>query len=66
MTDQATTPQIAVKYLTGLLGLINEHLENMDDEEGKASVTAQYKNTLDHIRRKQAGEDGARYAEITA
>lgn len=37
----------------------------MDDEEGKAAVTAQYKNTLDHIRRKQAGEDGARYAEIT-
>jgi len=41
------------QYLSGLIALINEHIDNMDHNEARAEVEAHYRNTLRHIRRKQ-------------
>ena len=41
---------ITSKYISGLIALINEHIDNMDQSEQRAEVEAHYRNTLDHIR----------------
>ena len=52
-------PLITDKYLSGLIALINEHIDNMDQNETRAEVEAHYRNTLRHIRRKQQSADSA-------
>lgn len=39
--------------MSGLIAFINEHIDGMEDNETKAAVMVFYRNTLDHIRRKQ-------------
>jgi len=45
-------PMITAKYISGLVALINEHIDNMENEN-RASVEAHYKNTLARIRAKR-------------
>lgn len=46
-------PMITPKYITGLVALINEHIENMDRLDGRADLEAHYRNTLSRIKDKQ-------------
>lgn len=56
---------ITVAYLSGLIALINEHLETMDPSDAKAALEAHYHNTLAHIRvARAAGREG--YKEVAA
>jgi len=58
-------PEIADKHLTGLIALINEHIESMDQSEARKEVEVQFRNILRHIQLKQASSDtAARYASI--
>jgi vacuolar protein sorting-associated protein 35 len=42
---------ITEKYISGLIALINEHIENMDTQsDARSQVEAHYKNTLIHIK----------------
>jgi len=47
---------ITSKYISGLIALINEHIDNMDQSEQRAEVEAHYQSTLGHIRAMQANE----------
>jgi len=47
---------ITDKYISGLIALINEHIENMEASEQRSEVEAHYKNTLAHIRGMQLNE----------
>lgn len=49
--------QIAGRYISGLVALINEHIESLDPSDAKTEMERYYSNTLDHIRRKQVQED---------
>jgi hypothetical protein len=53
-----------VKFLQGLIDLINEHMANMEDGEDAMAVTSHYRNTLRHIKAKQQGQDGDRFREL--
>lgn len=44
---------ITEKYISGLIALVNEHIDNMDMSEQRSEVEAHYRNTLAHIRRMQ-------------
>ena len=56
---------ITSKYISGLIALINEHIDNMDQSEQRAEVEAHYQNTLEHIRGMQAKEKTAeKFARI--
>lgn len=61
-------PSIAVKYLKGLITLIDEHVPTLDNSEVSQMVKKQYQNILLHIKLKQAAEDalGDRFRAITA
>ncbi|GMH98622.1 hypothetical protein TrST_g10539 [Triparma strigata] len=50
-------PLIADKYLTGLIALINEHIDSMDHGEQRTEVEGMYRNTLRHIARKKEEEE---------
>jgi vacuolar protein sorting-associated protein 35 len=51
---------ITEKYISGLIALINEHIENMEQgSEQRAEVEAHYKNTLIHIKGMQNNEKTA-------
>ena len=50
---------ITSKYISGLIALINEHIENMDQSEQRSEVEAHYHNTLEHIKGMQANEKTA-------
>ena len=47
---------ITVKYINGLISLINEHMENMEASDQRTDVEAHYRNTLTHIRGMQQAE----------
>ena len=48
---------ITEKYISGLIALINEHIENMDTQsDARSQVEAHYKNTLIHIKGMQNNE----------
>ncbi len=49
-------PAIQDKYLSGLIALINEHIDAMDHSDVRAEVEAIYKNTLTHIAKRKIEE----------
>jgi len=59
-------PSITVKYLKGLIALIEEHLPTLDSSPTSQQAKTHYENTLSHIKLKQAldGEPGSRYRAI--
>jgi vacuolar protein sorting-associated protein 35 len=59
-------PDVGVKYVRGLINLINEHMPSLDSSESSLAVKQHYQNTLLHIRNKQAidGDIGKRYLAI--
>jgi len=61
-------PSITVKYLKGLIALVDEHVPQLDSSEKSQVAKTHYANTLAHIKMKQALEDGtgARYQAIDA
>lgn len=46
-------PSITVKYLKGLIALIDEHIPNLDSSESSQAVKIHYQNTIAHIKLKQ-------------
>jgi len=58
-------PSVTVKYLKGLISLIDEHIKTLDDSEASRQVKQHYDNTRAYILSKQNGDDGARYRAIT-
>jgi len=58
-------PSIQEKYLSGLIQLINEHVDGMDHTDARAEVETTYRNTLTHIaKKKQDPGTAAQYAKI--
>lgn len=59
-------PSITVKYLKGLMALIDEHMPNLDASDTSQVAKAHYWNTLKHIRLKASQDDetGERYRSI--
>lgn len=53
---EAGNSAITEKYVSGLIALINEHMENMEASEQRAEVEAHYRNTLAHIKGMQAAD----------
>jgi vacuolar protein sorting-associated protein 35 len=59
-------PIIQVRYLSGLIALINEQLGSDANGQPSAAAEAHYKNTLDYIRtRQQAAETSEKFLKIT-
>mmetsp|Transcript_11276 Transcript_11276/g.32441 ORF Transcript_11276/g.32441 Transcript_11276/m.32441 type:complete len:802 (-) Transcript_11276:509-2914(-) len=53
------------KYISGLIQLVNEHIDDMDMSEQRSLVEAHYRNTLAHIRRMQQNSKTAeKFADI--
>jgi len=48
-------PNIQVRFLSGLIAIINEQL-GVDGSQTNAQVGAHYRNTLDYIRKRQQSE----------
>jgi vacuolar protein sorting-associated protein 35 len=62
---EQNNPAITAKYISGLIALINEHMENMEASEQRDAVQQQYKNTLAHIQMRKDGEATAeKFADI--
>lgn len=59
-------PSITVRYLQGLLALIEEHIPMLDNSETSKVAKAHYQNTLGHIKLKSQLPDdvGQRYSDI--
>lgn len=61
-------PTITVVFITGLISLITEHIENMEKGDAWVEVEAHFRNTLKHIETMQEkpGPDGGRslYADV--
>ena len=63
-------PSISVKYLKGLLSLIEEHIRTLDSSESSRLAKTHYENTLAHMKSKASASNGAgeeaasRYMEI--
>lgn len=51
------TQQIAARYISGLVALINEHIESLDPSDMRTEMKRYFDNTLDYIRRKKAQDD---------
>lgn len=49
--------QIAGRYISGLVALINEHIESLDPSDARSEMQRYFSNTLDHIRRKKSQAD---------
>lgn len=49
--------QIAGRYISGLVALINEHVESLEPSDARTEMERYFANTLDHIRRKKAQTD---------
>ena len=59
-------PSITPNYIQGLIALINDHIDNMEEGEQRTEVEAFYQNTLQHIRAAKAKDELAeRFAEVT-
>ncbi|CAN0401404.1 unnamed protein product, partial [Pylaiella littoralis] len=48
---EADNPEIAGRYISGLVALINEHVESLDPSDASSEMERYFANTLDHIRR---------------
>jgi len=62
-------PAINVKYLKGLIALVDEHIPQLDGSDASKQVKINYTNTLSHIKIKQSAEDSnvsSRYLLINA
>eukprot|EP01035_Chromulina_nebulosa_P024942 gene24942-32502_t len=58
-------PSIQVRYLSGLIALINEQLGAEGQNPANASVQAHYRNTIEYIKNRQrTAETKDKYAEI--
>jgi vacuolar protein sorting-associated protein 35 len=59
-------PSITVKYLKGLISLIEEHIRTLDTSESSRLAKTHYENTLSHMKLKSGGGDetALRYLEI--
>ena len=59
-------PSITPNYIQGLIALINDHIDNMEEGEQRTEVEAFYQNTLQHIRAAKAKDEMAElFAEVT-
>eukprot|EP00975_Prorocentrum_lima_P015776 3346933-Prorocentrum_lima.AAC.1 len=50
---ESDVPDITDTYLSGLIELIKEHLENMEPGQAKSAVQTHFANTIAHIKHKQ-------------
>jgi len=57
-------PTIGVKYLQGLICLIEDHLKQLDDDQNGKRVRAYYANTIKYIKSKQLIESGSPCNEL--
>jgi vacuolar protein sorting-associated protein 35 len=63
-------PLIAVRYISGLISLIREHLSNSsssmggNSEEGGNAVSNHFRNMMVHVRYKEEEEGDERYQDI--
>lgn len=59
-------PSITVKYLKGLISLIEEHIRTLDTSESSRLAKTHYENTLLHMKLKSTdgGPNAERYLEI--
>ena len=58
-------PSITSNYISGLIALINEHINNMDESDARTAVELHYQNTLKYIeQKKQNAEFKEKYADI--
>eukprot|EP00937_MAST-01D_sp_MAST-1D-sp2_P003658 g3658.t1 len=59
-------PSITPNYISGLIALINDHIENMEEDEARTEVELFYQNTISHIKLVKTKEEFAeKFAEIT-
>jgi len=49
-------PSITVKYLKGLIRLINEHIPNLDASDTSRIAKMHYQNTIAYVKEKQGEE----------
>uniref|UniRef100_A0A7S4UC97 Vacuolar protein sorting-associated protein 35 n=1 Tax=Guillardia theta TaxID=55529 RepID=A0A7S4UC97_GUITH len=61
---EAGNEKVTVKYIQGLLDLVNEHLSTMEAGQELDNLRGHYNATLAHIRRKKEGGD-ERFSELT-
>ena len=57
-------PSIGAKYITGLICLVEEHLDTLEANKDGMAVRKYYENTLLHIRRKKTAATDERYLDI--
>lgn len=50
-------------YITGLIALINEHIDTMDAGDARSEVEAHFRNTLQHIELLKTRDDSI-YAPV--
>lgn len=63
---ETNNDKIEERHLNGLVALIDEQLSKMEPGEARNAVDAHYKNTLEHIRRKQQDPETAeKFAGVT-
>merc|ERR1711991_1311757 len=59
-------PSITPNYIQGLIALINDHVDNMEEGEQRTEVETFYQNTIQHIQAAKAKDELAeRFAEVT-
>lgn len=62
---ETENPAIQVRYLSGLIKLINEQLGVGEQGQANPAVEAHYRNTLDYVRSRQQGSETAeRFAQV--
>ncbi|CAB1113798.1 unnamed protein product [Ectocarpus sp. CCAP 1310/34] len=54
---EADNPEIAGRYISGLVALIHEHVDSLDPSDARTEMERYFNNTLDHIRRKKEQAD---------
>jgi hypothetical protein len=58
-------PIIQVRYLSGLIALINEQLGSESNQQSNPATQAHYRNTLEYIKtRQQAAETSEKFLKI--
>lgn len=48
--------KIAGRYITGLVALIEEHIESLDPSDARTEMERYFGSTLEHIRRRKTDE----------
>ncbi|CAM9899767.1 unnamed protein product [Ectocarpus sp. 6 AP-2014] len=54
---EADNPEIAGRYISGLVALIHEHVDSLEPSDARTEMERYLNNTLDHIRRKKEQAD---------